>query len=96
MNRRQMVAVGLVILVALSAVGAALARGAAGFDVGWSVMGAGGRDMASETYAVRGTAGQLAVGSSAGSEHALHSGYWTRMASMPAYSRVYLPLVTRH
>ncbi len=95
MNKTRMVIVGSVVLITFSAAGAALAQGAPGFAVNWSVMGAGGRDMASQAYAVRGTVGQMAAGSAVGASHALHSGYWSRMAELPAYSRVYLPLLLK-
>jgi hypothetical protein len=78
MKRLAIVLLGLT-LVALGA-GMVLARNTKGsstnYAIPWDVVSGGGQDMASTSYAIKGTTGQPAIGPGSSNNYALGAGYW--------------------
>jgi hypothetical protein len=67
---------GLVCLI-----GTVAAQSSANYDLSWNVMGGGGGPMASATYKMDGTVGQIA-GLSEGASSTLYAGYWQSMEAV--------------
>jgi hypothetical protein len=74
----------------------ALAGSSANYGIPWDVVGRGGDEMASGSYAIRGTTGQAIIGPGASDSYALGAGYWYRFGGvyLGGYG-IYLPLVIR-
>ena len=89
-------AILLSLVACLALIGLAWA-GTAGFALDWHVIGAGGGKMASNSHAINGTLGQLAIGPAQSTGYAIGSGYWygIRVEAGPPPLRFYLPLLTR-
>jgi hypothetical protein len=85
----------LTVLALLSLAGAVWAQNSPNYDLSWHVIAGGGRNMASASYALRGTLGQLAVGKAESADHALETGYWSSVLAAAAPYEVFLPLVVR-
>ncbi len=96
--KMRLLAVSLVLLVALAAVGIAWAQTSPGYDLSWHVLSPGGREWSSSgTHMINGTLSQFAIGpAAAAGGHSVGSGYWYGVSeiTMAGY-RVYLPLVLR-
>lgn len=86
---------GIALLACLAMVGAVWAQTLPGHDLSWRVLSGGGRDASSDNYAVRGTLGQLAIGSGQSANHFLGAGYWYGVGG-PFRYEVYLPVVIRN
>lgn len=85
----------LAALLLLFAAGAAVvAQSSANFDLSWNVIGNGGGDASSASYAISGTVGQGMVGQTAvdSANFTLNSGYWTASS----FTRIYLPTVIKN
>jgi len=95
----RLLAISLVVLVALAAVGIAWAQTAPDHDLSWHVLSPGGSEWSSSgTHMVNGTLSQLAIGPAAATGgHSVGSGYWygVRQATMANY-RFYLPIVLKN
>jgi hypothetical protein len=91
----------LSILALLTLGGTVLAQVSDNHDLSWHVLASGGREgMASGSYAVYGTLGQLTIGPAASGETAVGSGYWSGVGGtaggpVSILYRIYLPLVYR-
>ena len=86
-------AVLVALLFCLVLAGLALAQSSTSFDLGWHVLGSGGRGMSSATYAMEGTFGQVMVEESESEHHGLTGGFWD--LRLGEQHMVYLPLVLR-
>ena len=69
----------LVWLLCLLAAGGASAQSSANYALNWSVVGSGGCEMTSASYAMRSTVGQTAIGT-LGDSYTIEAGYWHRIA----------------
>jgi len=72
-------AIVLLWLLCLLAPCAASAHSSANYALNWSVVGSGGGEMTSASYAMQGTVGQTAIGA-ASDGYRLEAGYWYRDA----------------
>jgi hypothetical protein len=72
-------AIVLVWLLCLLAAGAASAQTSANYALNWSVVGSGGCEMTSASYAMQSTVGQTAIGVASDS-YTIEAGYWHRIA----------------
>lgn len=93
-------AILLLIVVLLATAGAALTQSSGSFDLSWRVIAGGGGQAASNSFQVRGTAGQGLAGPPplASSSYTVESGFW---AGVPLETptpeeawELYLPAVT--
>ncbi|MCK4458559.1 MAG: hypothetical protein KAU52_02410, partial [Methanosarcinales archaeon] len=75
----KMQAIVLVGLLCLLAAGGASAHASANYALNWSVVGSGGCEMASASYAMQSTVGQTAIGT-LGDGYTVDAGYWHRIA----------------
>ncbi len=87
-------ALALLSFVLVAAV--ALAGSSANYGIPWDVVGRGGDEMSSGSYAIRGTAGQSIIGPGTSDSYVLGAGYWYgfRGVYLGGYG-IYLPLVIR-
>jgi hypothetical protein len=69
----------LVCLLCLLAAGGASAQTSANYALNWSVVGSGGCEMTSASYAMQSTVGQAAIGT-LGYGYTIEAGYWHRIA----------------
>jgi hypothetical protein len=69
----------LACLLCLLAAGAASAQSSANYTHNWSVVGSGGGETASVSYAMQSTIGQTAIGH-IGDGYTIEAGYWYRIA----------------
>lgn len=69
----------LVCLLCLLAAGDASAQASANYALNWSVVGSGGGEMTSASYAMQSTVGQTAIGP-LGDAYTIEAGYWHRIA----------------
>lgn len=69
----------LVCLLCLLVAGDALAQSSANYALSWSVVGSGGGEMTSASYAMQSTVGQTAIGP-LGDAYTIEAGYWYRDA----------------
>ncbi|HSJ56119.1 MAG TPA: hypothetical protein VLC95_03010 [Anaerolineae bacterium] len=103
MNRVCLVLGTLVILLMLTAAGAAWAQAPSEaqspqqtYDLRWQTVDGGGYTWSSGgTYALGGTIGQPDAGNLAAGTYALGGGFWHRMPAAQARHRFYLPVVLR-
>ncbi len=72
-------AIMLVCPLCLLAAGGASAQSSANYALNWSVVGSGGCEMTSASYAMQSTVGQTAIGASSDG-YRLEAGYWYRDA----------------
>ncbi len=72
-------AIVLVWLLCLLAAGGASAQASANYALNWSVVGSGGCEIASASYAMQSTVGQTAIGL-ASDGYKIEAGYWHRIA----------------
>ncbi len=72
-------AIVLVCLLCLLAAGGASAQTSANYALNWSVVGSGGCEMHSASYAMQSTVGQTAIGV-ASDGYTIEAGYWYRDA----------------
>jgi len=72
-------AIVLVWLLCLLAAGGASAQASANYALNWSVVGSGGCEMASASYAMQSTVGQTAIGTLCDG-YTIEAGYWHRIA----------------
>jgi len=72
-------AIVLVWLLCLLAAGGASAQASANYAINWSVVGSGGCEMTSASYAMQSTVGQTAIGV-ASDGYTIEAGYWHRIA----------------
>nr|QNT35465.1 hypothetical protein EKMJPAOO_00015 [uncultured Methanosarcinales archaeon] len=72
-------AIVLVWLLCLLAAGGASAQTSANYALNWSVVGSGGGEMTSSSYAMQSTVGQTAIGL-ASDGYLIEAGYWYRDA----------------
>lgn len=92
MNKRRAFVLSIVLLSAVTAVGASWAKGTAAVD--WAVLGAGGGHTETAPYnSLDGTIGQPVVGTAIDTGSELCSGFWCGVGA--AYD-IYLPLVLRN
>ena len=75
MNKRVLI---LVWLLCLLAAGGASAQASANYALNWSVVGSGGCEISSASYAMRSTVGQTAIGV-ASDGYTIEAGYWHRI-----------------
>nr|QNT35462.1 hypothetical protein EKMJPAOO_00012 [uncultured Methanosarcinales archaeon] len=75
----KMQAIVLIWLLCLLAAGVASAQSSANYALNWSVVGSGGCEMASASYAMQSTVGQTVIGI-ASENYLLEAGYWYRDA----------------
>jgi hypothetical protein len=94
MARGKQWATGLALLACLAMAGSVWAQVQPDHDLSWHVLAGGGRDASSDGYSLRGTLGQLAIGSGQSASHILRAGYWYGLAGLTRYE-VYLPVVIR-
>jgi hypothetical protein len=80
------------ILLALLLIGGVLAGRAAGFDLGWWTVDAGGGTSSGGAFTLSGSAGQADAGTLDGGTFHLDGGF---QAAQPAAKPTYLPLVQR-
>lgn len=68
----------LLVVALLATAGAALTQSSGSFDLSWRVIAGGGGQAASDSYQVRGTAGQGLAGPPplTGGNYAVESGFW--------------------
>ena len=71
-------AIVLVWLLCLLAAGGASAQTSANYALNWSVVGSGGCEMTSASYAMQSTVGQTAIGV-ASDGYTIEAGYWYRV-----------------
>lgn len=95
MARGEKWVMGLALLACLAMAGAVWAQTMPDYDLSWHVLAGGGRDASSGGYALRGTLGQLAIGSGQSNNHVLRAGYWNGVGG-PLRYEVYLPVVIRN
>lgn len=95
MARGKKWAMGLALLACVAMAGAVWAQTSSHHDLGWHVLAGGGRDASSDSYALRGTLGQLAIGPGQSANHILGAGYWYGVGG-PFRYEVYLPVVIRN
>ena len=69
----------LVCLLCLLAAGDASAQSSANYALNWNVVGSGGGEMTSASYAMQSTVGQTAIGT-LGDGYTIEAGYWYRDA----------------
>jgi hypothetical protein len=93
MNKPLTLALLVALLCVLVLVGAALAQSSTSYDLAWHVVGSGGVEMASATYVMEGTIGQVLVHQAGSDHYGLVGGYWYPFGS-DRYT-VYLPLLLR-
>lgn len=97
--KTRLLAISLVVLVTLAAVGIAWAQTSPDHDLSWHVLSPGGSEWSSSgTHMVNGTLSQLAIGQSAVTGgHSVGSGYWYGIhpVTMAGY-RFYLPIVLKN
>ena len=74
-----MIAIVLVWLLCRLAAGTASAHSSANYTLNWSVVGSGGCEMTSASYAMQSTVGQTAIGV-ASDGYTIEAGYWHRIA----------------
>jgi len=72
-------AIVLVWLLCLLAAGGASAQASANYAINWSVVGSGGCEISSASYAMQSTVGQTAIGV-ASDGYTIEAGYWYRDA----------------
>lgn len=94
MRRGKKWAMGLALLACVAVAGGAWAHTLPGHDPIWQVLAGGGREASSGSLALRGTLGQLAIGSGQSASHVLGAGYWYGLAGLTCFE-VYLPVVMR-
>ena len=96
--RKRWISTLVVALLVLVTMGVAWAQTSPGFDLNWHVLSGGGREgMASKSYMVNGTLGQLAIGPAARNNYGVGSGYWygARFAVVPPTFDLYLPMILK-
>ena len=76
MNKQVLILMGLICLLAA---GGASAQASANYALNWSVVGSGGCEMTSASYAMQSTVGQTAIGV-ASDGYTIEAGYWYRTA----------------
>ena len=76
---KQTIAIVLVWLLCLLAAGGASAQTSANYALNWSVVGSGGCEIDSASYAMQSTVGQTAIGV-ASDGYTFEAGYWHRIA----------------
>ena len=76
---KQTIAIVLVWLLCLLAAGGASAQTSANYALNWSVVGSGGCEIDSASYAMQSTVGQTAIGV-ASDGYTIEAGYWHRIA----------------
>jgi hypothetical protein len=89
----------MALLLAPLAGRAVLAQGSENYEIGWSVIAAGGGRASSANYAVSGTAGQPAYATSSPSSanYAVTGGFWVGIDTLPFWQyEVFLPTILRH
>jgi len=72
---KQTIAIMLVCLLCLLAAGDASAQSSANYALNWSVVGSGGGEITSASYAMQSTVGQTAIGT-LGDGYTIEAGYW--------------------
>jgi hypothetical protein len=95
MARGKMWAVRLALLACVATAGAVWAQTSPDPDLSWHLLAGGGCNASSNSHALRGTLGQLAIGSGQSANHVLRGGYWYGVAGLFPY-RVYLPVVIKN
>ena len=75
----KILAIVLVLLLCLLAAGTASAHSSENYALNWSVVGNGGCEMTSASYAMQSTVGQTAIGV-ASDGYTIEAGYWYRDA----------------
>ncbi|MBN2187559.1 MAG: hypothetical protein JW732_08980 [Dehalococcoidia bacterium] len=82
MNRTKILLWSVVIVsAALMLGGGVWAMSSDNYGIDWSVISGGGEPSNSDSYTMRSTVGQPAVGTSTSASYTLESGYWHRMAT---------------
>ena len=84
MFRRKRAALIVALLVGLLTAGVAYAQSSASFDLGWNVLGGGGGESESASFAAGSTIGQPLVGSSESASFQLDAGFWSGVAGAVA------------
>ena len=95
MPRGKKWAIGLALLACVAVAGGAWAHTLPGHDPSWHVLSGGGCDASSDSLTLRGTLGQLAIGSGQSANYVLGAGYWYGLVGEFPYE-VYLPVVIRN
>jgi hypothetical protein len=92
MTPRKWFGVALLLALLLAVSLPVLAQSGPHFDLGWHVIGGGGRPVTSAHYAVNGTAGQAAAAPplASGPHYVVSGGFWYTAPSL-----TYLPTLTK-
>ncbi len=95
--KRSLLLPAVLVLAGLLLGGIAWAQTSPSFDLHWHVMSGGGRDdMASTSFRLHGTLGQVAIGPAQGTTMDVGSGYWYGVRrAKTLVSKVYLPIVIK-
>ena len=95
MNKREVITLVIILcgLLLVTSIGAVMAMESANFTINWDVIGSGGKLSTSASFALDGTIGQSASGSSSGASYNLCSGYW---CAGEIEVHIYLPLVMQN
>ena len=80
MSGRRRAALIVALLASLATVGIAFAQSSASFDLSWNVLGGGGGESESASFAAGSTIGQPLAGSSESASFQLDAGFWSGVA----------------
>ena len=89
----------MALLLAHLAGSAVLAQGSENYEIGWSVIAAGGGRASSANYAVTGTAGQpvSTTSSPSSANYVVTDGFWVGIDALPYWPyETFLPTILRH
>lgn len=95
--KKHLAVILLGILVITLGAGIALAGtpkgSSANYAIPWDVVAAGGGEMASTNYALKGTVGQGAIGPGSSSSYTIGAGYWYGLGEQSL--QVFLPFINK-
>lgn len=85
--------IGIILIMLLLFTGLVVAMESSNFAINWDVIGGTGGDVASTSYQIDGTFGQVVTGFSSGNTYQVGSGFWYGEASEG--NAVYLPMIIK-